>query len=120
MDHQQLLAALQQAGVNDQSFCIRGHRLPGWFDEGGVLDQAEDGRWFVGGVERGRLNVDRYFESEEAACQHVYDLLTRTRPAPRQRTPEERAADREHSRQRQAELRQEMADWKAQQQSDDV
>ncbi len=118
MDHQQLLAALQHAGVS-QSFTVRGHALPGWWGEGGVLDQAEDGRWFVGGLERGRLDIDRYFDSEEEACQHVYDLLISPRPAPRERTPEERAADREHSRQRQAELRQEMAEWKAKQQSTD-
>ncbi|MDH6126072.1 hypothetical protein [Kitasatospora sp. GP82] len=119
MDHQQLLAALRQAGVDDRSFCIRGHALPGWFGEGGILDQAADGRWFVGGVERGRLDVDRYFDSEEDACQFVYDLLTRPRPAPRERTPEERAADRERSRQRQAELREEMARAKAHHQEND-
>ncbi|MFF7635154.1 hypothetical protein ACFZB9_18660 [Kitasatospora sp. NPDC008050] len=112
MDHQQLLATLNEAGVADRSFCIRGHALPGWYGEGGILDRAEDGRWFVGGLERGRLHIDRYFASEEDARRHVYHLLTTPRPAARERTPEERAADEEQARKRVSELQQEMAEWK--------
>lgn len=117
MDHQQLLAALREAGVDDRSFCIRGQALPGWFGEGGVLDQGEDGRWYVGGVERGKLEIAQWFDSEEDACRHVYELLTRPRPAVRERTPEERAADRQRSQLRREELNREMAARKAQQQN---
>jgi hypothetical protein len=111
MDRHQLLAALQEAGVDGRSYAIQGLDSGGWLAEGGaLLAQDPDGRWFLGSRERGIDTRHRYFDSEEEGCQYLYDLLTRPRPAPVRLTPEEEAAAAERTRQYVAEYRRQIAE----------
>ncbi|WP_441249816.1 hypothetical protein [Kitasatospora sp. McL0602] len=114
MNSQQLLAALQEAGVDGRTYGVCG-QIPGGrlIDGSGFLNQEADGRWFLGSYERGVYTMERYFDSEDEACQYLYDMLTRPRPEPVRLTPEEEAAAKEINRQAAAEDRRQIAEAKA-------
>ena len=86
MDPRQLAAALVEAGVDGVTYAIRGEALGGRLIEGGaVLDLDPDGRWFVGGWERGQLSVEHRFATEDEACRYLYRVLAGPSPVVRAR-----------------------------------
>ncbi|MET9901544.1 hypothetical protein [Streptomyces sp. NPDC006446] len=88
MDRHQLCAALRAAGVAAGRYEIAG--CPGGPWPADRLFLAEqDGRWVVGVHERGRREVVEPFPDEDAACRHLYGLLTDEGPRPVPLTPEE-------------------------------
>lgn len=99
MNRYQLLAAMQEAEVDQDGYEIEGLDTGDRPAEGGVfLAQDSAGRWFLGGRERGIPITKRYFDSEAEACQYLYDVMARPCPAPRRLTPAEEAAGREINR----------------------
>ncbi|MHC5905131.1 hypothetical protein ACVNF4_14685 [Streptomyces sp. S6] len=54
-------------------YAIRGAAPGGRLIEGGaVLGLDLDGRWFVGGWERGQVFVEHRFGTEDEACRYLY------------------------------------------------
>ena len=69
---------------------VKSNAYPGMgssFTEGTIF-WVHGGVFEVGFEERGVWNPDRTFETEDAACEYLYELLAR-KPKIRERTPEE-------------------------------
>ncbi|MCP2326995.1 hypothetical protein HDA40_005502 [Hamadaea flava] len=88
MNTLELLNALRAAGVPDRAYGVPGKPRP--IGEGALyLAKEADGRWVVGVHERAQFTPETYFESEESACRHMYERLTRVKPEPRAQTKKE-------------------------------
>ncbi|WP_222426750.1 hypothetical protein [Amycolatopsis rhizosphaerae] len=83
MNRYELDAALREAGVPEAEYLIPGVSSPGTprLDSYHVLRETGDG-WLVSVWERGVEEPVRRFGSEEAACRHLYEHLTRRAPEP--------------------------------------
>ncbi|MGW3817010.1 hypothetical protein [Streptomyces sp. NPDC005046] len=88
MHRHQLCAALRAAGVAAGRYEIAGCPGGPWPADRLFLAE-EDGRWVVGVHERGRREAVEAFPDEDAACRHLYSLLTEEGPQPVPLTPEE-------------------------------
>lgn len=110
MNTQELLKSLREAGAEGEVVVVpfvRQGSGPG----GTATYITRDGpRWVVGFTERGEWTPQRSFDTEDEACQWVYDCHTRPRPEPVQLTPEEWEQGREIGRQQAAKYEQILAE----------
>jgi hypothetical protein len=110
---QELLKALREAGRPDVRIevvpFVRQGSGPGW---AGTYIMYESGRWVVGDfTERGQWLPGEYFDTEDEACQSIYELYTRPIPQEsRPVTPEEREEGLEITRQQVAKYEQILAE----------
>lgn len=72
MRMRELKAALDQAGVRERAYDLEGSSK----DEVYCLDKVQ-GSWVVYYRERGIRREERFFSSEDEACQYIFDLLIR-------------------------------------------
>ena len=114
MNTQELLKALREAGRPDVHIEVVPYLPqgsgPGW---AGTYITYESGRWVVGDfTERGEWLPGEYFDTEDEACQSIYELYTRptipleSRPV----TPEEWEEGLEITRQQVAKYEQILAE----------
>ena len=77
---------------------VRSNAYPGLGSpySGGWVLRVHDGVFDVGGEDRGEWFSTHQFATEEAACEYLYELLTR-KPKVVEETPEERQRSREIS-----------------------
>ncbi|MFJ4188269.1 hypothetical protein [Kitasatospora sp. NPDC089509] len=83
MNHHELLAALREAGVADDSYGLTVRDLPGskYLQETvPVLVENADGRWTIDAWERGKHWIIASFDNEPEACAYLYAYLV---PTPR-------------------------------------
>jgi hypothetical protein len=78
MNRHELISALEAANIDSDRYQIIGIDRYAPYDEGGlVLREKEDGSWDVEIYERGVYDFYRRFDSEEEACEYIYQQLTR-------------------------------------------
>lgn len=77
MNVTELIEAARNAEVPDSAYEIRGV-TDHFLTDGGIYLESVNGRWVVGGFERGVYRPDEEFTTEDEACRHVYDWLIRT------------------------------------------
>lgn len=82
MNAQELLGRLKIAGPDERTFDICGEIVPGWSPGGAVFLATEDGRWQVGSEEHGTRSVEREFDSEDEACERVWEIRSWASPEP--------------------------------------
>jgi hypothetical protein len=83
MNTEELVGRLKIAGPDERTFDICGESMPGWSPGGAVFLTHEDGRWQVGSEEHGIRSTDREFDSEDEACERVWEIRSWASPAPR-------------------------------------
>jgi hypothetical protein len=114
---QELLKALREAGRSDAHILVvpfvkqgSGPGVSGTY----IMHEKRlwrADRWVVGHFdERGVWTADEHFDTEDEACQWIYELYTRPMPEPRPETPEEREESMEITRQQVAKYEQLLAE----------
>jgi hypothetical protein len=107
---QELLKALREAGADGEVIVVPFVRQGSGPGGTATYITRESRRWVVGFTERGEWTPRKSFDTEDEACQWVYDHHTRPRPEPRQLTPEEWEEGREIGRQQAAKYEQTLAE----------
>jgi hypothetical protein len=72
MTRRELAERLQREGFRDDACRLDGS-LPSYE---GIFLREEHGTWLVGHFERGMTRELGRFASEDAACEHIYELLS--------------------------------------------
>ncbi|SDZ06801.1 hypothetical protein SAMN05421504_10927 [Amycolatopsis xylanica] len=94
MNLEQLAGELAKAGVDPRSYHFPGKQADGPLHDSAVYLEADGAGWTVGVRERGVNTPRQSFDTEDAACRYMYDLLTWKAPEPVRLTPEEAEAAR--------------------------
>jgi hypothetical protein len=90
MERQHLARRLKNEILDDRYYEIEGVQGTGRLYEGGLrLARNGAGQWYIATVERGTEYFTEVFDSEAAACQSLYDRLTKPRRVPVPIRPEE-------------------------------